>query len=255
MLADSDLLWADNVTVRYGGVVANEEISISTRAGEIVGLIGPNGAGKTTFIDALTGFTEASGSIWLEGARIDRLRAYARRKAGLARTWQAGELFADLTVAANLAVAADGFGLRVMLRDLWRFGSKADDAEVARLLDAVGLSPDVAHRLPTELSLADQKLVGVARALAGGSRVLLLDEPAAGLDTEHTARLGSQLKQLAQIGLSVLLVDHDMSFVLNLCDRIYVLDFGRLIASGTPSEIAQNAAVIDAYLGEAEGED
>lgn len=248
-------LRAVDLTVRYGGVVANNAVNLEVRPGQVVGLIGPNGAGKTTFIDAVSGFTSCSGQVWVDEVRVDGLPPHRRRKLGLARTWQAGELFAELTVAENLVVAFEGFGLRTMARDLMRLGNTKADARVMPTLAAVGLGDDVAPRRPGELSLADQKLVGVARALAGNSRVLLLDEPAAGLDTEHTRRLGKQLASVAQTGVSTLLVDHDMAFVLDACDHIYVLDFGHVIASGPPAQIKVNEDVIAAYLGTAEVEE
>ncbi len=245
------LFSAHELTVRYGGVTANDAIGIEVRTGEVVGLIGPNGAGKTTFIDAVSGFTKSNGEVWLEGRRIDSLAPHRRRRLGLARTWQAGELFADLTAAQNLEVACRGtVGLRTILGDLVGRGRGGGEA-VEGALEAVGLS-GYGERWPEDLSLGEQKLVGVARALAGESRALLLDEPAAGLDSGESLRLGLQLRKIAAGGVGILLVDHDMDLVMEICDRIYVLNFGRLICEGTKTEVVADADVVAAYLGSPE---
>jgi len=253
MSETTTLLQTTGVTVRYGGVTANENVDITVGAGEIVGLIGPNGAGKTTFVDAVTGFTKAAGSVRLDGRELGKASSHRRRRAGMARTWQAGELFADLTVGQNLAVAVQPVGLRAMVRDVFT-GSPPPAEAIAEVLELVGL-PDAADRLPGELSLGQQKLVGVARALVGGSRAVLLDEPAAGLDTHESQEFGVELRRIAATGIGVLLIDHDMSLVLEVCDRLYVLDFGKVIATGTPTEIREDPAVIAAYLGGPEGAD
>ncbi|WP_216908437.1 ABC transporter ATP-binding protein [Nocardia noduli] len=243
------LLRTSGLSVRYGGVVANTDIDIAVDAGEIVGLIGPNGAGKTTFVDAVTGFTEYTGHVGLEGVALDKLGPHRRRRAGLARTWQAGELFGDLTVAQNLAVAVAPTGLRTLFSDI--FGSSALPSEtVDAALELVGV-PGVAARRPDELTLGQQKLVGVARALVGGTRVVLLDEPAAGLDTHESLEFGRHLRRVAEAGVGVLLIDHDMSLVLDICTRLYVLDFGVVIAAGAPALIREDPRVIAAYLGTA----
>ncbi|MFT3855040.1 MAG: ABC transporter ATP-binding protein [Ilumatobacteraceae bacterium] len=245
------VLDAHDVTVRYGGVVANNGVSVRLRAGEIVGLIGPNGAGKTTFVDALTGFAPARGSITVGGRRIDGLSAHRRRRAGLARTWQSGELFDDLTVAQNVMVAARGLTLSTMARDLFR-RKPIHDGSVERALALVGLAA-VADRRPSEISLGQQKMAGVARALVGDTSVLLLDEPAAGLDTHESTAFGEQVCEIARTGIGVLLIDHDMALVLDTCDRVYVIDFGTVIAAGPPSTIREDRAVVEAYLGSPEG--
>jgi branched-chain amino acid transport system ATP-binding protein len=234
------------LSVRYGGVAANVDVSLDVRRGEVVGLIGPNGAGKTTFVDAVTGFTRSTGEVWLDGVRIDGLAAHQRRRAGLARTWQAGDLFDDLSVAENLAVTTQRGGLRGVLADVLR--RRADTVGHDVVVDDLGLADDAARR-PPALSLGRQKLVGVARALAGGSQVLLLDEPAAGLDSQESIGFGEEVRAMAGRGLGVLLIDHDMNLVLGVCDRIYVLDFGRVIACGTADEIRRDPAVVTAYLG------
>ncbi|MFD1812252.1 ABC transporter ATP-binding protein [Rhodococcus gannanensis] len=246
------LLETRGLSVRYGGVSANTDIDLAVGAGEIVGLIGPNGAGKTTFVDAVTGFTKSSGSVSLAGSQLEKSSPHRRRRAGMARTWQAGELFTDLTVAQNLAVAVQSVGLRAMFSDIVN-GSKPPADAIDRALTLVGLT-DVADRRPGELTLGQQKLVGVARALVGDTRLVLLDEPAAGLDTHESKEFGTELRRIANTGIGVLLIDHDMSLVLDVCDRLYVLDFGKVIAQGPPAQILDDPAVVAAYLGSPEVE-
>ncbi|WP_223204788.1 ABC transporter ATP-binding protein [Gordonia jinghuaiqii] len=244
------LLETGGLSVRYGGVSANSDVDLTVCAGEIVGLIGPNGAGKTTFVDAVTGFTRSTGTVSLRGARLEKATPHRRRRAGMARTWQAGELFTDLTVAQNLAVAVQPVGLRAMLADVVN-GSRPPADVIDKALGLVGLG-DAADALPGELTLGQQKLVGVARALVGGTQLVLLDEPAAGLDTHESRDFGAELRRIAATGIGILLIDHDMSLVLDVCDRIYVLDFGRVIASGSPAAIQDDPAVVSAYLGSPE---
>jgi branched-chain amino acid transport system ATP-binding protein len=237
------------LTVRYGGLVANSDVSIAVEPGTVVGLIGPNGAGKTTFLDAVTGFTDAEGEVLLDGERIDALPAHRRRAAGISRTWQSGELFGNLSAAENLLVAIRPGGWRTLVHDL--FGRRHDAearAAVDALLAAVGL--DGVADVPTrDLTLGQQKLVGVARALAGGARVLLLDEPAAGLDSVESQAFAGRVRAIADAGPGVLLIDHDMSLVLGVCDVVHVLEFGKLIFSGTPAEARTDPTVVAAYLG------
>lgn len=240
------LLRAERVTVRYGGVTANDQVSLTVSAGEVVGLIGPNGAGKTTFVDAVTGFTASTGDVFLDGRRLSG-GPHHRRRAGLGRTWQAGELFEDVTIADNVAVAARTVGLRTLWHDLTMRSARSQPEETAAL-ELLDLGAD-ADRRPSELSLGRQKLVGVARAIVGGTRIVLLDEPAAGLDTHESVELGHDVRRLAGSGRGVLLIDHDMTLMLQACDRIYVMDFGSVIASGTPEEIRQDPRVVAAYLG------
>lgn len=248
-MSDNALLRTRGLSVRYGGVAANTDIEVTVEAGEIVGMIGPNGAGKTTFVDAVTGFTEYSGEVTLGGRALDRLGPHRRRRAGLARTWQAGELFEDLTVAQNLAVAVQTSGLRTLFTDI--VGRSALPVEtIEAALDLAGV-PGTAARRPGELTLGQQKLVGVARALVGGTRVVLLDEPAAGLDTHESREFGAHLRRIASAGVGVLLIDHDMSLVLDICRRLYVLDFGIVIAAGEPGRVREDPRVVSAYLGTA----
>ena len=241
-------LRTEHLTVRYGGVVANSDISLRVEPGQVVGLIGPNGAGKTTFVDAVTGFTSCSGEVWLGEQRIDGLVPHRRREIGLTRTWQSGELFGNLTVAENILVAARPGGVGALVRDVFGRRGSRDDAIVERALTAVGLE-GVSRTLARDLTLGQQKLVGVARALAGTCELLLLDEPAAGLDSHESLEFATRVRAIAGQGPGILLIDHDMSLVLGVCDVVYVLEFGKLIFSGPPDAARTDPAVVAAYLG------
>lgn len=242
------VLGIDHLTVRYGGLKAVDDASLQVREGEIVGLIGPNGAGKTTMIDALTGFIPSDGRIEFCGAELTRELPYQRARMGLTRTWQSLELFGDLSVRENVQVADERATVGSVLADFVKPTRPVDLARVDSALELVGLTADAEAR-PGDLPLGRQKLVGVARALAGAPRVMLADEPAAGLDTAESRALGQEIIDIAEGGVSILLIDHDMGLVLEVCDYIYVLDFGQIIAEGTPAGIRANEVVIDAYLG------
>jgi branched-chain amino acid transport system ATP-binding protein len=250
------LLQTSGLTVTYGGLNANDNVNISVEPGKLTGLIGPNGAGKTTFIDAITGFTRpSSGTIHFDGSEINDLTPDARAHKGLSRTFQSLELFEDLTVRDNLLVAAEKPRWYSAFVDVFRPGRKDRDLEdqVDWALGVIGLQA-VGDRLPSDLSHGQRKLVGVSRALAARPKVILLDEPAAGLDTTESQVLGTHLRDFLKRDITVFLIDHDMGLVLNVCDYIYVLDFGRIIAEGTPAQVRANPAVIGAYLGEHAGE-
>jgi branched-chain amino acid transport system ATP-binding protein len=242
------LLRTTDLAVSFGGVNALDGVDLVVPTGQLVGLIGPNGAGKTTTIDALTGFVAARGRIELAGEDITDWSPDRRARAGLVRTWQSLELFDDLTVEENCRVAAEPPSLRRAVRDVFLPGRAAIADDVAWAMDLVGISA-VAGRHPDELSLGQRKLAGVARALAARPRLVLLDEPAAGLDTDESTVLGAVLRRLIDEGLTVLLVDHDMGLVLSVCDTIHVLDFGRFIAHGSPAAIRADPRVVAAYLG------
>ena len=244
------LLEVDRLGLSYGNVVAVDDVTVRVEPGEVVGLIGPNGAGKSSFIDALTGYApRRTGTVRFEGRSLDGLPAHAVARRGLVRTFQSVELFDDLTVFDNLVVAAEHPTAWSMLRDLFVPSTHRNADDVAWALALCKLE-DLSEHLPRELSHGHRKLVGVARALALRPRLVLLDEPAAGLDTDESVALGEQLRTLPDEGVSVLLVDHDMGLVLGVCDRVVVIDFGRVIASGTPEEIRNDPVVIQAYLGE-----
>ena len=225
------LLEATHLSVSFGPVKALSDVDLDVRRGQIVGLIGPNGAGKTTLIDALTGFVPSKGTIRLDGTDLTRMSAHRRARAGLARTWQGADLFDDLTVRENLEVAA-----------------RSSSAQSGPILERLGLA-DVADADPASLTEGQRKLVGVARALAARPHVLLLDEPAAGLDPSESAELGRRITDMAGPDTAVVLIDHDMSLVLAVCDHLVVLNFGAVIAAGSPEEVRRDPAVMAAYLG------
>jgi branched-chain amino acid transport system permease protein len=227
----SPALAVRDLSVSFGGVHALQDVDLEVGNGELVGLIGPNGAGKTTLIDAVTGFVPFTGRVELGGEDVSSLSAHARARRGLSRTWQNTDLFDDLEVGENVAVAS----------------ASASEAS----LELVDLDW-AADAMPDQLPEGTRKLVGVARALAGGVggvRVVCLDEPAAGLDARESEELGRTLRELADRGQSTLLIDHDMGLVLSICDRVVVLEFGRVIADGPPEAVRRDERVIAAYLG------
>ena len=228
-------LSADGVSVHYGGVIALENVTLAVPAGKLVGLIGPNGAGKTTLIDALCGFTEYTGTVTLGGEPIDGLAAHQRTRAGLGRTFQALELYDDLSVGENVKVAL-------------RPTSETKSPALQDILHIVGLG-EAGARPVGSLSQGQRQLVSIARALAGNPSVLLLDEPAGGLDSDESLALGRRLRRIADSGIAVLMVDHDMDLVFGACDLVYVLDFGKVIAQGPPAVIRSDETVAAAYLG------
>ena len=245
----SPLLEVRELTVRHGGLVALDDVGLDVEAGHIVGLIGPNGAGKTTFIDTLTGYTKpVGGEIRFDGVDITRARPHQRAQAGLVRTFQSLELFDDLSVRDNLLVAAHTPTVWSTITDaLWP--KSHDTTETHRVLELLDLLP-VADRLPVELSNGERHVVALGRAMVSAPRLLLLDEPVAGLDPSETAELADRLRRLPEAGTTVLVVDHDMSLIMGVCDVVHVLDFGRLIASGAPDQVRADPEVIGAYLGD-----
>jgi branched-chain amino acid transport system ATP-binding protein len=243
------LLEVRGACVDYGGVRALDRLDLDVEEGSIVGLIGPNGAGKTTCIDALSGFTQLSaGTVRFDGHDVTAVAPHERARRGLARTFQGLELFGDLTVREQL--------LAVVHRPKW-WSVLADAVRPTRVqalhdvdwaLELLGLG-DAADMMPSDLSHGRQKLVGVARAIAARPRLLLLDEPAAGLDTAESHQLGVRLRDLNAEGITMVLIEHDVGLVVDLCPTIAVLEFGRLIAFGDSASIQSDTHVVEAYLG------
>jgi sulfate-transporting ATPase len=239
-----------DVTVRFGGVIAVSDVSLTVRTGEVLGLIGPNGAGKTTLIDAVTGFVRPSqGTIELDGRHLERLGTHRRARAGVSRSFQSLELFDDVTVRDNLRAAADERGRGAYLADVFWPKNPPLSAALAATIREFDLERDLDRR-PTQLPYGRRRLVAIARAVASQPKILLLDEPAAGLDDGETRELAKLVRRLAdEWGFGVLLVEHDMSVVMSICDRVVALDFGRKIGEGTPEAIRSDSAVVAAYLG------
>ena len=252
----SNILETSGLTVTFGGLNACDKVDLIVPEGKFVGLIGPNGAGKTTFIDAITGYVPTSaGNAVFNGEDIGELKPHERAQRGLVRTFQSLELFEDLSVKDNLLVAGYDTRWYSFLLDMIYMPRKDQKVEeqIEWALDIMGLN-DVADAMPSDLSHGRRKLVGVARALAASPKLILLDEPAAGLDTAESQILGGHLREFLDNDMSVFLIDHDMGLVLSVCDYIYVLDFGKIIAEGTPQEIRESETVKKAYLGEEAGE-
>ena len=245
------ILEVKGLTVDYGGVRALDDLDMVVRRGTLTGLIGPNGAGKTTCIDALSGFIpHAKGQVTFQGRTLGTSPPHRRARTGLVRTFQSVELFDELTVTENLAVAATRPTWYTPLLDLvMPHRTDRGTERIHRALDLLEIR-HLADRYPSELSTGQRRLVGVARALTSEPELLLLDEPAAGLDSTESQELGRRLRRLLDEGITLFLVDHDMGLVLSICDELYVLDFGKRIAAGTPAAIQADPAVIAAYLGD-----
>jgi branched-chain amino acid transport system ATP-binding protein len=255
-VAGAPLLELRDVVVRFGGNVAVDQASMKVEAGRITGLIGPNGAGKTTTFNVITGLEKpSSGLVLWDGNDISGMSAHKRARLGMGRTFQRLELFGSLSVAENVLLACElcrrqGGESRPPALPEARAGAETLTAvtETAGLLEHLGLG-DVATTRAEELSTGVARLVELARALATRPRLVLLDEPASGLDEAETEPFAALLLELAAAGLGVLIVEHDVPLVMRLASVVYVLDLGRVLAEGTPAEVQANQMVIDAYLG------
>ena len=243
-------LAVQDLGVRFGTVNALRDVSLTVRPGQVLGLIGPNGAGKTTLIDAVSGFIRNySGTVSIDGESLRSLNGAKRAQAGLTRSFQSLELFEDLTVADNLRTASDPRDIAAYATDLVHPGKPTLSPQAVTAVQEFELEPYL-NKLPRELPYAQRRLVGIARAVAVAPSILLLDEPAAGLDQHSTAELGRLIRRLAEgWGMAIVLIEHDVQMVLGVCDQIVVLNFGEVLASGTPEEIRRNRAVVNAYLG------
>jgi len=238
----SAILETRDVVVRFGVLNAVSHASIEVIEGRVTGLIGPNGAGKTTCFNVITGLQEpTSGKVFFEGKDITSKNPYKRARMGIARTFQKLEVFGSLSARENILVAAEQ-------RKTWDRSGFDPNKVCDEILAKVGLT-DVSDFMVGTLPTGTARLVELARALASNPRVLLLDEPSSGLNEEETEEMASLLRKFVDDGLAVLLVEHDMSFVMGTCEFINVLDFGTIIATGTPAEVQANPVVQAAYLG------
>ena len=235
------------VSVRFGGVQALSDVSLTAETGIVTGLIGPNGAGKTTLFNIITGLQKPTqGQVLLDGREINKLSPHRRARLGMGRTFQRLEVFGSLTARENVLAAAE-------FRRAWARDGSNPSQVADEVIERVGIG-DVAHERVHAMPTGLARLVELARALATRPRLVLLDEPGSGLNQEETETLGTLLLQLAADGLAVLLVEHDVELVMRVSSQIFVLDFGLLIASGVPRDIQRNPAVQAAYLGAETGE-
>jgi branched-chain amino acid transport system ATP-binding protein len=252
--ASDALLDVDHVTLRFGGVVALNDVSFSLRKGEIFGLIGPNGAGKTTCFNAMTGvYRPTSGGIWFQGESIVGKRKHEITRSGIARTFQNVRLFPEMTALENVMVGADAHHKTSVIGALFRLPRHWREERSGRnrsmeLLRFVGIERR-AGEVSRSLSYGEQRRLEIARALATNPTLLCLDEPAAGFNPAEKADLLALIRRIRDTGVTILLIEHDMRLVMGVTDRIVVLEFGKKIAEGTPHEVRDNPAVIAAYLG------
>jgi branched-chain amino acid transport system ATP-binding protein len=248
------LLSVENVSKRFGGLAALEDVSLSVQSGEIYGLIGPNGAGKTTLFNCMTGlYTVTSGAVRLDGVAVQALKPHQIVKLGFARTFQNIRLFANMSALENVMVGRHARTSATVLGAVLRCRkTRAEEAGIRarahELLAYVGLAGK-GRTLASHLSYGDQRRLEIARALATDPKLLALDEPVAGMNPAERRQMGELFQKLRGGGVTLLLIEHDVKLVMGLCDRVAVLDYGRKIAEGPAEEVRRDAAVIAAYLG------
>jgi branched-chain amino acid transport system ATP-binding protein len=254
------LLEVDRVSIRFGGVQALSKVSFDVLRGEILGLIGPNGAGKTTMFNCITGVIPGyKGGIRYEGRDLRGLKPHSRARLKIARTFQNLELFDELSALDNLLLPLDAFSPRGVVGDLFRFpttvlGERRAQEKARAILHFMNLD-EYTDTPAGDLAVGLQRRLEIGRALCLEPRLLLLDEPGAGLDARETAELATLLAAVRKrFAVSMLIVDHDMALIMRICNRIYVLDYGQIIANGTPEEIRDDPNVVRAYLGGGESE-
>ena len=255
MSTNGAVLSTEGLSVRFGGITALDGVSIEINPGEIVGLLGPNGAGKTTLFNAISGFIKPdAGRVVLNGAEIHKLFPYERVAAGLGRTFQHVRLFRGLTVEENLLAAQhrhlNASPLAAMLRlRSWRRDEDEAHELVERMLDTINLRP-WRDRYPWELSYGTLRFLELASVLSLRPAILLLDEPATGIQQKEVEQLGPMLRRIRDdTGCAIFLIEHDMPMLMSTSERIYALDFGKLIAEGTPADVAADSQVLESYLG------